>query len=410
MTNIPFFRSIRFKIVVGLVLLILPMISYLVYNNIYSIRLVRDQVAQSNSKLVNLYMGLIDKDLNEIDQYIIRLAARESGLLVLERPSEANSDDYMMSKYLLFLELSQSAVSFKLIDYLFVYSPVNQDLIFVPGNEGYDYDQNDFIKEDISEALSNDQKVNEIPYDKWLPYPINGEYYLVRVIKSGNAFVGAGIKANKVIQPLHTLDLETNGITLLADDKYRPMNLADFVESHQIDLNLEPDTYRLAGIGQKYLIIGAGSSKGDFSLIALVPDRNILAKLPDLQKVIWILACGSVLLLMSALFFFRKVVMLPVRRIVTAMRKIKLGYLETRISGMPSSIEFELMNDTFDSMVSQIQQLKIDIYEEQLSNQKAEFRQLQLQINPHFFLNSLNIVYYLAQEKNLASFKNFRCL
>lgn len=47
-------------------------------------------------------------------------------------------------------------------------------------------------------------------------------------------------------------------------------------------------------------------------------------------------------------------------------------------------------------MTSQIQHLKIDVYEEQLRTREAEFKQLQMQINPHFYLNSLNIIHSLA--------------
>ena len=51
------------------------------------------------------------------------------------------------------------------------------------------------------------------------------------------------------------------------------------------------------------------------------------------------------------------------------------------------------MNKTFNDMASQIKDLKIEVYEDKLSIQQAEMEQLKLQINPHFFLNSLNIIY-----------------
>ncbi len=61
-----------------------------------------------------------------------------------------------------------------------------------------------------------------------------------------------------------------------------------------------------------------------------------------------------------------------------------------------------MVNHTFNGMMEQIQELRIHVYEEQLNKQKAELQHLQLQINPHFFMNSLNIIYNLALVKNYA--------
>jgi two-component system sensor histidine kinase YesM len=48
-------------------------------------------------------------------------------------------------------------------------------------------------------------------------------------------------------------------------------------------------------------------------------------------------------------------------------------------------------------MAEQIGNLKIDVYEEQMKVQQAELKHLQAQINPHFFMNSLNIVFHLVE-------------
>ena len=54
-------------------------------------------------------------------------------------------------------------------------------------------------------------------------------------------------------------------------------------------------------------------------------------------------------------------------------------------------------------MVSEIQQLKIQAYEEKLHKEKAELRFLQLQLTPHFFINNLNVIYSLAQVQDYAA-------
>ena len=82
---------------------------------------------------------------------------------------------------------------------------------------------------------------------------------------------------------------------------------------------------------------------------------------------------------------------------VEAMRRIQGGNLELRMEADPTSNEFAIVDSTFNSMIARIRDLKIAVYEEQLNAQRAELKQLQLQIKPHFYLNSLNGIYHLAQ-------------
>lgn len=377
----------------------LPMVSFLLYNNFYSIDVVRNQVAQSNSNMLNLYMGLIDITLEDIDHYLLKFAAEESGLYILDRPPEADIDQYNLERIWLFTELKDNATYYKALDYFYVYSPLNQDLLFAPKLTGSAYSDNEPIKDAITNLLNDEQAMSSYRYDQWSVLHVNEQAYLLRTIKTGNLYIGAGVNADDVMGPLDLLDLGTEGRSLLVDDSYAPLQDETFFEEHEIDLTYTPNTYRLTGVDDIYLVIGEKSGMGEFGLVAVVHDQNILEKLPYLQRIILLIATGSILILLISVYFLRKVILLPINRIVVAMRKIKEGYLEARIPDKPASNEFELMNGTFNSMVSDIQQLKIDVYEEQLINQKAELKQLQLQINPHFFLNSLNVVYYLAQEK-----------
>ncbi|MGO4500828.1 hypothetical protein AB4114_33710 [Paenibacillus sp. 2RAB27] len=42
-----FFNTIRFKLISGLIVVMLPVLSFLIYNSYYSIQVVRNQVTQS---------------------------------------------------------------------------------------------------------------------------------------------------------------------------------------------------------------------------------------------------------------------------------------------------------------------------------------------------------------------------
>jgi two-component system sensor histidine kinase YesM len=100
--------------------------------------------------------------------------------------------------------------------------------------------------------------------------------------------------------------------------------------------------------------------------------------------------------------YIRNAILLPIKVITRAMVSLRDGNPDTHISLNASSDEFSIMNNTFNSMISEIKNLKIKIYEEKIDKQRVELKHLQLQINPHFFLNSLNIIYQLA---NLRDYK-----
>lgn len=393
------FNSIRFKLTAGLVVIIMPMILFLSYNNLYSIEVVRNQVAQSNSNLVNLYMNLSDASLDDIDRYLYKVVSEDSGLQILSRPEEANLDLYNMGKYLLFRQLIDNSVYYKGLDYFFAYSAVNDDLVFAPKPTGHVYTGNDSTQRAIVNLLQNENMIKGYPSDKWTAVKMEGGFYLIHIIRSGNVYIGAGVNADDIIGPLDLLNLGTNGKAVFVDDNNEPLQDEAFFIENQISLINKSDSYYITGQKDKYLVTDKHSVRGNFRLVAVIPEEAILEKLPYLQRIILFIIVGSAFLIVATLFFIRKVILVPINRLVFAMRKIKKGFLEERIDLLPSSNEFELMNDTFNSMVSEIQQLKINVYAEQLISQKAELKHLQLQINPHFFLNSLNVVYYLAQEK-----------
>ncbi|GGG06094.1 sensor histidine kinase [Paenibacillus abyssi] len=398
-------NSIRFKLMIGLLVIMLPIVSLLIYNNFYSMKVVRNQVAQSNSNLISLYMGQLDRNLEDIESILVELIAWDTRLLDLERSSHRNIDQYNLIKLSLFRTLLDKSVYIKAVDYFYVYTADNNDFMLIPRDSREEYrifNQKQRMKSHMAGALQDQDKKDHYPSDQWTSVQIGNEYYLNRVIKTGNVYIGALVNVKNIMVPLNYLDIGADGRSLLVNERYQPLNDVAFIEENGIQLKYAGGTYSFTGAEHQYLVVGEKSGRGDFSLIALIPDRNILEKLPYLQRIIMFIVWGAVLYLAVSLLVLRRVVLAPINRIVVEMRKLKQGYFMARIADQPTSSEFELMNETFNSMASQIQQLKIDIYEEQLNNQKAELKHLHLQINPHFFLNSLNIVYYLARDKNFA--------
>lgn len=390
-------NSIRIKIILGLFMVTVPLLALLIYSNYYSINVVRNQVSISNKNLISLYMGQIDTALDAAEKNILGLIANNYAVQSMNAPY--NEDEYQLAKYSLSVNLSNNIVFYKSIDAFFIFNQERQDLLDVH-QYSVTYPEQTDVEEYLINHLNQLTKSGELPAKTWYVKKIGETSYVLRTIKSGTLYIGAWVKAETLLGPMNLIDLGTDGKALLITTEGEPMvNTGLFGDEH-IDLTRDFKEYYLTGSQNNMLVVGETSKKGGFSLAAVIPNKQILQNLPLISRFIGWLSFAAIALLPLSLLFLRRVLIMPLTRLIRAMNRINKGLVNARIEEYPSSNEFQMVNHTFNKMMTQIEELKINVYEEQLSKQKAELQHLQLQINPHFFMNSLNILFNLAQVKN----------
>lgn len=116
------------------------------------------------------------------------------------------------------------------------------------------------------------------------------------------------------------------------------------------------------------------------------------------MQIIMILAMLTLMIAMPFLFYYiNNTVFHPMNMLMDTMNRISAGELSARPNKDLRNLEMIRVNDTFNHMIEQITQLKIDSYEQQLEAERGEMRALKLQIRPHFILNCLKQVYALAE-------------
>jgi sensor histidine kinase YesM len=119
-----------------------------------------------------------------------------------------------------------------------------------------------------------------------------------------------------------------------------------------------------------------------------------------MERGIQIFSIASILLIPLMLFGIRRLVLRPLNALDKGMRELEGENLEYRLSEESSTVEFRRLNHVFNAMAARIKHAKIEGYEHHIEQLKTETVNLRLQINPHLLLNSLNMIYSLAQSRN----------
>lgn len=392
--------SLRFKLIVSALLMTGPLIGMLLYNNLYAIGVVRGQVADSYKNMLTLYMKQIDEGLNDVDAYLNTMSGVSSFDLVSLEQAESDSD-YYSAKVYLYNKLTRDISLYGSINSFFVYEEKRQDYMEVYKSTNQSIEERDVMQRYLIELIRSDRLPRGTSAPRWQYARIGQNYYFIDIVQTGSVYLGSWVRTDQLLEPLQSLQIGEGGTALFANAKGEPITDSKLVSDNGIRLHPSDGNYYLSGSDRKYLIVESASLRGNFKLVAVIPDHHILDKLPYLQGIIWMITAGAMLFIPIGLYSMRQAILVPLYRVLLSMKKVRSGDWSNRVVLAGSvSEEFRILGDSYNSMMTEIETLRVNVYEEQINKQKEELQRLQLQVNPHFFLNSLNIVYNLAKVKN----------
>ncbi|MBB6673987.1 sensor histidine kinase [Cohnella nanjingensis] len=388
-----FQKSLQFKLIAGIVAVIAPLVVYHLYNNHYAIQVVREKVASSNGDLVNLFVqSKVDQTLEDTGKYLLNRAGNDPDVTSLNLYGY-DDGEYQMRKVRIINRFRDDLALYNAIDTFYVYSRTNDDLTLSNGN----YQDFGSLAAWVRESGFN-------PNARWEILRNGSAYGLTMAVPvTEDVSLGAWINLNRLLDPFRQLNLGGGGEAIAVDPQGKPLTPASITEEAFSSLGARfaqlDRSYAILGAQDgNYLVVGTKSRASDIRVVVLVPEANLLQKLPFFQWTAWIIPTVAALVLILYVLWLKSVLFRPLGDLMRGMRRIIHGDLEFRLA-LNKSSELSFFAATFNHMAEQIHQLKIDVYEEQLRVKRAELKHLQVQINPHFYLNSLHIIYNLATLK-----------
>lgn len=147
---------------------------------------------------------------------------------------------------------------------------------------------------------------------------------------------------------------------------------------------------------QDYLVNLEKSNVIGWYLIDFIPITEIIRPIEQANYLFYISVAGLLLLGCIGAYLLYAQVQVPIKRLVVGFQRLKYGDYSVRMTPKDSS-EFGFLYTRFNLMVTQIQELFETVYLERIHVREARLKQLQSQINPHFFYNCFSFISSMAK-------------
>ncbi|GGJ15464.1 cache domain-containing sensor histidine kinase [Paenibacillus hunanensis] len=146
------------------------------------------------------------------------------------------------------------------------------------------------------------------------------------------------------------------------------------------------------------LVAASKLDKIDWTIVSTTPSQDLNVELTQTKR--YLLIVVTILIIVSALIalIVSRTISSPLARLVRQMKQVENG----NFRGMVNVTSYEEINGlvaSFNHMVRRVEELIERVKLSSVSEKNAELHALQSQVNPHFLYNTLDMIYWMLDEK-----------
>ena len=244
---------------------------------------------------------------------------------------------------------------------------------------------------------------NLIPLNSGMPFFFDNQLVMATsespyrsLDKTPDLFLVISLDVNKIRESLESFNIYPNSGSMFYFTNYTDViktdNIPENARNLLIDLSKEnqkiPDKMIRKKIDGKSYQLNIIETNYLGYFVQFNQENQIYQ---DIKMVHWLLLAYLFLMIGLALlfsFYFEKRVHQPLNKLVLGFKLLETGDFTTKINEVNMIGEFDYVFSSFNNMKSRLEGLIEEVVVQKNLTQKAELKQLQSQINPHFLYNS----------------------
>lgn len=392
--------SIFVRLLTTFLLAIVFIVSLGVYMYNWSLKTVKNEIINSSTAQVSFYLKSLEQELERIkilqydslnDEYLAKLAIRHTIMNEFEIVESMRN----LQQRLVTIDNSSSYISNVRAHILPIGKTISSTTSVSP------IDREAFERVRIPRG---DRGAQIVPY--------NGKLYLT-TLHTGNSSLSQlymiDVELNtealkEALGQFHTyadsgsflIDL-TNHSIIKGDSNTDSLHLDELAADYRQFENGGIATSQING--KKIYVIPVKSEYLNMVLVRYIPQEQIFIPLSGFYIWLWVFTGVGLIIMILYTMYSYNLIHKPMQKLVRSFRRVESGDFNIFIA-IDNKHEFRYLYQGFNSMVKNVSALIDQVYKQKILNQKAELKQLQSQISPHFLYNSLFMINTMAKLKD----------
>ncbi len=387
-------QTLKTKVLLVITAVCVPVLILFFWMNFFAIQQIQTHIFENNQDLLSLNVSQLDAELQKVSEYLLSesINSQQMALFASTDSLESYNGGILYTE-----KFRENSHMLNYMDGIACYSRKNGKTVYCFTDYSKSYTGRmqviDYVKENWEECYQNSLHFRTCF--------INEQPVLLYCVGNEDLLFFAWTDYEVLMIPVSQWKLAQNSDFCFSTEE--GILLTELPEKLQnLNFGGKTGSYYFSGAGDAYLITGVDSKVGDFRMMSVVNRRDLLGVF-YIIRILGVLAIVffAAILAPFLIRFLQKCIFGPLDSMEEGIRKIEKGDLDVQIRNTDTSEELHHLIDSFNSMVTQIKTLKIQSYEDALEKQKLELDYMQLQIEPHFYLNALNLINTMAQAEDV---------
>lgn len=380
--------SIRTYLIAGWAIVSGLLLFVLFYYGAYAVLKTKDNIQKGNQILLNHYAALLNKDIESLENFVDHIYGENIQYQRLKR-GYLTENEWYKSVYYLGNNFESKAGTLDFFGGIFFYDESKNSM----RSRYSDYEYNGDIYHlnlCIKEYLHN--SANVLEQQDFFIY--ENEKYLIYI--KGNK----GEKVGYVLNLSRYFEIEDQlSIVFYTDNGLVAQGGIDLPENELMEL---VKTGGKAFLNNPIYVLAQADIQFADMKFAMLQKMESIWNIKE-NKEFWLFIILIPLILSIALWeilqIFQKMLIFPVEHVAERLNGMKKAENTEVTQKKHQTKEILDINQKLDKMIEEMEHLQKEKYAKELEANRAKLQYYQLQVNPHFFINCLNVIDSLLGEE-----------